>query len=344
MKKFCFILFLVLLPSIILQGGLEEKVYSIIAKNIDGNRFSFVYLAVNDTKQTYFVPEFTAGNNMLYLTFTRNNFMPLGVINISLFTVGLNPGVTFWKKDDTLEYIRMFRYIENITFFTQEWQLSLWADQPPVSSRINFLQTRNIDVSGIAEAGKISCRIAKSVNAEPLGFALLISNGLAEKVRVPDFNTAGSRVKIKFPSGKIFNAPVTDEDKKLTLRSNSTRCCFIDLERLLQSSHEFSMKDFEFGLSELIWEVTLPDGSINTQFFYLIKFSAPLPGYTGYGFKLNGSLNDMETFKANKISILPPARPRGPTPTPPDLAVEKYYNQQLLPSTYLMPQPVEQTN
>ncbi|MEG2076748.1 MAG: hypothetical protein RRY34_09620, partial [Victivallaceae bacterium] len=199
-----------------------------------------------------------------------------------------------------------------------------------------------INVSGMAEPGKISCRIAKNVSSEPLGFTLLISNGLPERVSLPDFNTGDSRIKIKFPSGKIFNAPVSDSNKKIILRPNGTAYCFINLETLLQQSKDFNMKDFEFGLSELIWELTLPDGSVNRQNFYLIKFSVPLPGYTGYGFKLNGPLDDVNTFKENKISILPPARPQGPMPTPPNLAVEKYYNQQLLPSSYLEPQPTQE--
>ena len=73
-------------------------------------------------------------------------------------------------------------------------------------------------------------------------------------------------------------------------------------------SKEFSMDDFNYGLSELIWEIKQPDGQIITRNFYLIKFNGELPDDKGNGYKLNGDLNDPATFRNKKISVLPPAK------------------------------------
>ena len=85
-------------------------------------------------------------------------------------------------------------------------------------------------------------------------------------------------------------------------------CFTIDLEKLLKESKDFSMDDFNYGLSELIWEIKQPDGQIITRNFYLIKFNGELPDDKGNGYKLNGDLNDPATFRNKKISVLPPAK------------------------------------
>ncbi|MEG2076337.1 MAG: hypothetical protein RRY34_07515 [Victivallaceae bacterium] len=68
------------------------------------------------------------------------------------------------------------------------------------------------------------------------------------------------------------------------------------------------MEDFNYGLSELIWEIKQPDGQVITRNFYLIKFNGELPDDKGNGYKLDGDLNDPATFRDKKISVLPPAQ------------------------------------
>ena len=115
-------------------------------------------------------------------------------------------------------------------------------------------------------------------------------------------------IKLKFPSGNVLCVPYENTKEKIKLQPGEQSCFTIDLEKLLKESKAFSMEDFNYGLSELIWEIKQPDGQIITRNFYLIKFNGELPDDKGNGYKLNGDLNDPATFRDKKISVLPPAK------------------------------------
>ena len=68
------------------------------------------------------------------------------------------------------------------------------------------------------------------------------------------------------------------------------------------------MKDFEFGLTEFVWELKLDKEQAITRNFWLVKFNGELPeAHADSGYKLDGPLT-LETFRDKKISALPAAK------------------------------------
>ena len=79
----------------------------------------------------------------------------------------------------------------------------------------------------------------------------------------------------------------------------------IELDQLLKESKDFSMKDFEFGLTELVWDLKIANEKDITRNFWLVKFNGELPeAHADSGYKLDGPLT-LETFRDKKISALP---------------------------------------
>lgn len=118
---------------------------------------------------------------------------------------------------------------------------------------------------------KVQYKIAKMLDGKPLTFAFIICNRLSTGIEVPEFFTAGNVLKVKFPNGQVYTHQLDKADNLKLVTGESTYRKF-DLEEILKQSGKYSLKDFEYGISELIWEI---NGVTRT--FYLFKTNKPMP-------------------------------------------------------------------
>lgn len=111
-----------------------------------------------------------------------------------------------------------------------------------------------------------------------LSFAFIVSNDTKDTVTLPGFYNNGNSLKVKFPDGKTFIYKLNSGlSALLTLQPGKSEYIKFDLQEMLTKSDGFSMENFNYGMSELIWEVELPDKTVITKQFKLLKTKNPLP-------------------------------------------------------------------
>jgi hypothetical protein len=166
----------------------------------------------------------------------------------------------------------------------------------------------NMDFFHKNQKDGIFAEIIKLMDGNNLSFALLFANHTSKKIVLTDLYGDGNQVKLKFPNGRVFTPPLKKDAKNMELNPGESKTFKIELEQLLKESKDFSMKDFEFGLTELVWELKLDKEQAITRNFWLVKFNGELPNASeGSGYKLDGPLT-LETFRDKKISALPAAK------------------------------------
>ena len=218
----------------------------------------------------------------------------------------LYTGTTFWIDNAEIIQSAIRDYTNNINKNVLKLQWNMSADKKYHANFIYFIKDPSKEILKIknTEDNYIKYDIFSIINTSHLSFAFIAQNLNNGK----EFFIKNSTVKLKFPSGKFFIIFQENSDEKIELQPGGQSCFTIDLEKLLKESKEFSMEDFNYGLSELIWEIKQPDGQVITRNFYLIKFNGELPDDKDNGYKLDGDLNDPAPFRDKKISILPPAK------------------------------------
>jgi len=145
----------------------------------------------------------------------------------------------------------------------------------------------------------LNFKIAKLVGVKnPYAFAFIASNNTAKKVEIPDFYSKNSRLKVKFPNSREFVYTPKKEPENIELAAGKSKFVKFDISKLLKKSDEFSLEDFNYGISELIWEIKLNDDKVQKYTFKLLKTEKPLPKEAqtdkGYTMPIDGKIGNLK--------------------------------------------------
>ena len=267
---------------------------------------------IDKPKELIFIAQFTNDvDTVMFNTGTNKISVNDRILSPSPFqnaTITLTAGVYFWTWNYKIIEFYINRNDWRESLLTMQWSVQNLANSEKTyfSNQLVFFNSKggNLHINN----GSINYCINRPISDDKLSVKVIVANDTKAAVKVAPFNTINNSFEVKFPSGREFKVPITTADAELDLQSGDNAIYEIDFEKLLKESKDFSMDDFNYGLSELIWEIKQPDGQIITRNFYLIKFNGELPDDNGNGYKLNGDLNDPATFRDKKISVLPPAK------------------------------------
>ena len=300
-----------------LLGGLDasaaeeaRKIEQFIAKNIDGSNSDFSFICQNSTDSSYYVDEFLTGGNRLNLS-TETKIVNLAVAKYPAQVHHLLYKCYFVNYDIFFSAIRTKELQKQKKAIVLSWNIRNLEEEEALSwdySRKIYLSWNidsNMDFFHKNQKDGIFAEIIKLMDGNNLSFALLFANHTSKKIVLTDLYGDGNQVKLKFPNGRVFTPPLKKDAKNMELNPGESKTFKIELEQLLKESKDFSMKDFEFGLTELVWEMKLDKEHAITRNFWLVKFNGELPeAHADSGYKLDGPLT-LETFRDKKISALP---------------------------------------
>ena len=243
-----------------------------IIKVIDKTDTNFAFrLKSYSNFKTY---PFNANSNILAVTYSGKKITPIGcsitgncfisiVSNIQyLWTCDIDVVLrdTCRKNNDNfalLEWIIMEKKLLNYIYF--------WVVDGKQKETYNFTSKFN-------KKNAVNFKIAKLVGVKnPYAFAFIVSNNTAKKVEISDFYSENSRLKVKFPDGGEFIYQPKKDFKDIELGAGKSKFVKFDILKLLKESNEFSEKDFNYGISELIWEIKLEEDKVQKYTFKLLK-------------------------------------------------------------------------
>ena len=245
-----------------------------IAKLLDGKDDSFAFVFVNHRQKN---PCHIEHNSFYFSpgawpeTLIKKEFN-VPVMNKIIFTSNILSwiGLEARKKQPIVSLVWRYSYLLNNKRLFKRERCYLWFPDMPFIS-FDFKE-------GFKSKVKFKFKIFKLVDGRDASFALVAINDSKQEIKIPGILSPASKIKIKFPDGKIF----TYFDKRkgqeaLRLKPGESKYIKFDIYKLLDKTNEFSPDSFNYGMSELIWEVTMPDKSIVTNSFYLLKTEKPLP-------------------------------------------------------------------
>lgn len=281
---------------------LEERVQNLnhinltLEKLIDDKDDSFVFILENGSSNAFKTNPFKVNLNNLYKYYGSEKKMCLGeqmkgapVIDVSpLKKIIWNDRInelhgkspSDWENDFAAFY---WFLSDNSRLIVLKEHVYLWKTNE---------KNLNVDFSSqYDQKDSLNFKIAKLIDGKCLSFAFIVSNDTKDTVTLPGFYSIGNSLKIKFPDGKIFvYKPNSALLAPLTLPPGKSEYIKFDLQEMLTKSDGFSMENFNYGMSELSWEVELPDKTIITKQFKLLKTKNPLPPETkgsGYVIDIN---------------------------------------------------------
>ena len=283
-----------------------------IAKNIDGKISDFSFFYKNPTNLECDVSVFLTASHPLNLSSEKGkvilgNFVdptktypvPHGIYFINYEVFFLVDQITEWKKQKIPIILSwdmpIIYYKQDIPLRFSSHVFLAWD----IDSVMDFFHKN--------QKGCVFAETIKLMDGNNLSFALLVANHTFKKIVFSDLYGNGNQVKLKFPNGRIFTPPLKKDAKNMELNPGESKTFKIELDQLLKESKDFSMKDFEYGLTELVWEIKLDKEQAITRNFWLVKFNGKLPRSLDSGYKLDGPLT-IETFLDKKISALPAAK------------------------------------
>ncbi len=285
-----------------------RKIEQFIAKNVDRGPTDFAYFYRNTADSDYHVTAFLTGGHALYLSNGKENAHfgvtkdPAVVYTISRGDYFIVSDI-FSKEKEGSEFIKRNEPLVLIWNITNQDVGDHWS----YTTMVNLARSSdsNMDLFLKRPEDGICAEIVKLLEGNNLSFAVVVGNGTGKTIVLSDLFGGGNRIKLKFPNGRAFMPPPKKDAKDFELKPGESKTFKIELDQLLKESKDFSMKDFEFGLTELVWELKIGDSKTITRNFRLVKFNGELPeAHQNSGYKLDGPLT-METFRDKKISALP---------------------------------------
>ena len=304
-KNFLCVLFFCLSFNFMFGEGriIEQR----IVKNIDGTNSDFLFFYTNTTDLTFHVQAFHTNNHHLILS-TEQNDVDFGVFKFPAKVYAVSRG-SYFIDFDIFSWSGVTKKIQEQTPpMVLSWEIHNQDNNPWLYSIRIYLAVlidSNMDFFHKNQKDGIFAEIIKLMDGNNLSFALLFANHTSKKIVLTDLYGDGNQVKLKFPNGRVFTPPFKKDAKNMELNPGESKTFKIELDQLLKENKDFSMKDFEFGLTELVWEMKLDKEHAITRNFWLVKFNGELPeAHADSGYKLDGPLT-LETFRDKKISALP---------------------------------------
>ena len=300
-------LFACMLGGVTASAEDARKIEQFIAKNIDGTISDFSLFYRNTTDSELRIDAFFTGRHYVSLGTEKGVSRSRELTNPRIFYT-ISSG-SFFINYNPHHYILQDSKIKNELQNEKNSIVLSWhithQEKEPVPIYLSGAINSNMDFFHKNQKDCVFAEIIKLMDGNNLSFALLVANHTSKKIVLTDLYGDGNQVKLKFPNGRVFTPPLKKDAKNMELNPGESKTFKIELEQLLKESKDFSMKDFEFGLTEFVWELKLDKGQAITRNFWLVKFNGELPKASeGSGYKLDGPLT-METFRDKKISALP---------------------------------------
>ena len=301
-SKRVMLLLLFFLPFSFVAGE-NRKIEQFIAKNIDGAMSDFSFFYQNTTNSSLEIDSFFIG--MHHISFrTEKRIFNFEEYADPPLVYTIYPGYYFINYNifQELEIRNQIQQQKNSVIAS--WYIS-YQEKDPSQIFLSRTVNSNMDFLHKNQKNCVFAEIIKLMDGNNLSFALLVANHTSKKIVLTDLYGDGNQVKLKFPNGRIFTPSLKKDAKNIELKPGESKTFKIELDQLLKENKDFSMKDFEFGLTELVWEIKLDKEQTITRNFWLVKFNGELPeAHAGSGYKLDGPLT-LETFRDKKISALP---------------------------------------
>lgn len=300
-------LFTFVLGGVTASAEDARKIEQFIAKNIDGTMSDFSLFYQNTSDSELRIDAFFTGRHYVSLGTEKGVSRSRELTNPRIFYT-ISSG-SFFINYNPHHYILQDSKIKNELQNEKNSIVLSWhithQEKDPVPIYLSGAINSNMDFFHKNQKDCVFAEIIKLMDGNNLSFALLVANHTSKKIVLTDLYGDGNQVKLKFPNGRIFTPSLKKDAKNIELKSGESKTFKIELDQLLKENKDFSMKDFEFGLTELVWEIKLDKEQTITRNFWLVKFNGELPeAHAGSGYKLDGPLN-LETFRDKKISALP---------------------------------------
>ncbi len=282
-KLLVFSFLLVNSKLIVAASSPENKKTLTICKIIDDKDGSFGFIYENNSNKTLAIHPFMLSGNNLYLYFrNKKERWCLGAHARMRGTCHAKPmrkAIWFYNakyRDDFPKWPSRFAALY-WTFYEGKGDLVkhiyLWK---PGKGDIDF-------TNAFDRKNAVNFKLAKILDGKPLTFALIISNDCEKEISVPDFLSPGNKVTIKFPDGKTVSHFFKKNDGKFfKLLPRQSIYLKFDISEFLKKSKNFSMQNFNYGISEFQWLVTMPDKSETVSKIGLLKAEKPLSKKAGY--------------------------------------------------------------
>ena len=300
-------LFACMLGGVTASAEDARKIEQFIAKNIDGTISDFSLFYRNTTDSELRIDAFFTGRHYVSLGTEKGVSRSRELTNPRIFYT-ISSG-SFFINYNPHHYILQDSKIKNELQNEKNSIVLSWhithQEKDPVPIYLSGAINSNMDFFHKNQKDCVFAEIIKLMDGNNLSFALLVANHTSKKIVLTDLYGDGNQVKLKFPNGRVFTPPLKKDAKNMELNPGESKTFKIELEQLLKESKDFSMKDFEFGLTEFVWELKLDKGQAISRNFWLVKFNGELPeAHADSGYKLDGPLT-LETFRDKKISALP---------------------------------------
>ncbi len=277
-----------LVHSIVIVAATSEpkQISTTICKVIDEKDDSFVFMVENISGKPFETYRFKISGNNLYLKFQNNEEMICLGSHASLLRPFVIPVLKKIIWYDNVNFIYGGAYKWERNFAVLDWSITsirsidwhrkyvyLWRLGKGKLDFTNVLDKKNA----------VNFKLAKILDGKPLTFALIISNDCEKEISVPDFLSSGNKVTIKFPDGKTVSHFFKKNDGKFfKLLPRQSIYLKFDISEFLKKSKNFSMQNFNYGISEFQWQVTMPDKSETVSKIGLLKTEKPLSKKAGY--------------------------------------------------------------
>ena len=301
------VLFACMLGGVTASAEDARKIEQFIAKNIDGTISDFSLFYRNTTDSELRIDAFFTGRHYVSLGTEKGVSRSRELTNPRIFYT-ISSG-SFFINYNPHHYILQDSKIKNELQNEKNSIVLSWhithQEKDPVPIYLSGAINSNMDFFHKNQKDCVFAEIIKLMDGNNLSFALLVANHTSKKIVLTDLYGDGNQVKLKFPNGRVFSSPFKKKAKSIELKPGESKTFKIELDQLLKESKDFSMKDFEFGLTELVWDLKIANEKDITRNFWLVKFNGELPeAHADSGYKLDGPLT-LETFRDKKISALP---------------------------------------
>ncbi len=269
--------------SIVIVAAASEpkQISTTICKVIDEKDDSFVFIVENISGKPFETYRFKISGNNLYLKFQNNEEMICLGSHASLLRPFVIPVLKKIIWYDNVNFIYGGAYKWERNFAVLDWSISSIRSSDWHRKYVYLwrLGKWKIDFTNVLDKkNAVNFKLAKILDGKPLTFALIISNDCEKEISVPDFLSPGNKVTIKFPDGKTVSHFFKKNDGKFfKLLPRQSIYLRFDISEFLKRSKSFSMKNFNYGLSEFCWQVNLSNHMTMTKTIKLLKTETPLP-------------------------------------------------------------------
>ena len=285
----------------------DYRIEQIIAKNIDGRASNFSFVYKNSSNSTVSLDAFLVNAHQLSFSTDKRTF-DLGNYEYPTRHYSVVPGVYFINYDFFSSSLMTSHLQKEKKPMVLSWNMRYKRDYYSSQICLAWSTDSPMDIFLKKKQNGIYAEIIKLMDGNNLSFALLVANHTSKKFVLTDLYGDRNQVRLKFPNGRIFTPPLKKDAKNMELNPGENKTFKIELDQLLKENKDFSMKDFEYGLTELVWEIKPDKEQTVAHNFWLVKFNGELPkADEGTGYTLDGPLT-LETFRDNKISALSAAK------------------------------------